>query len=76
VDGPDEGVPTLLLVGSQSPPEISGESELLAGALPDARVGMLAGQGHVAMTTAPALFAEQLLTFLRQPRAPAAHPGE
>jgi pimeloyl-ACP methyl ester carboxylesterase len=62
--------PTLFLTGSESPPEIAGEAELLAGAMPDARVGTLDGQGHVAMATAPDLFAEQVLVFLRSPLAP------
>jgi pimeloyl-ACP methyl ester carboxylesterase len=60
-------VPALLLVGSESPPEITGESERLADAMPDARVVRLDGQGHVAMVTAPDLFAARTLAFLRTP---------
>jgi pimeloyl-ACP methyl ester carboxylesterase len=57
-------VPTLLLVGSHSPPEITDESRLLAAAIPDARIETLDGQGHVAMLTAPAQFTTAILTFL------------
>ena len=39
----------------------------LAGGVPDARVVTLAGQGHVAMLTAPDLFAAEVLAFLRSP---------
>jgi pimeloyl-ACP methyl ester carboxylesterase len=57
-------VPTLLLVGSESAPEIVEESRLLAAAIPAARIGTLAGQTHVAMLSAPDLFANEILAFL------------
>ncbi len=60
-------VPTLLLVGADSPPDTVGESSRLAAAIPDARVRTLAGQGHVAMLTAPNLFAAEILSFLGTP---------
>lgn len=60
-------VPVLLLAGSDSPPEVATDTATLAAALPGARVVTLAGQGHVAMTTAPELFATEVLGFLRSP---------
>jgi pimeloyl-ACP methyl ester carboxylesterase len=36
----------------------------LASALPDSRLVVLKGQGHVAMTTAPELFLDAVLGFL------------
>jgi pimeloyl-ACP methyl ester carboxylesterase len=62
-------VPTLLLAGSESPPELAASTDTLAAALPDARVVTLAGHGHVAMLTAPDLFCSEVLAFLRGGRA-------
>lgn len=58
-------VPVLLLAGSDSPPELAAATAMLAAALPGARVITLVGQGHVAMTTAPELSADEVLGFLR-----------
>lgn len=59
-------VPTLLLVGTDTPPELGAEpTGALAAALPDARVFSMAGQGHVAMLTDPELFTAEVLRFLR-----------
>lgn len=56
-------VPTLLLVGSESP--IWGpQAETVAAAMPDARITVLEGQGHIADLLAPELVAEALLPFL------------
>lgn len=57
-------VPTLLLVGTESPPELLASTRPLADALPDGRVVEPAGQGHVAMLTAPDLFVTRVLDFL------------
>ena len=38
---------------------------MLAASLPCARVVTLAGQGHVAMLTAPELFTTEVLEFFR-----------
>jgi pimeloyl-ACP methyl ester carboxylesterase len=62
-------VPALLLVGSASAPAIVEESALLAAAIPAARVGMLAGQAHVAMLSVPDLFTQEILAFLREPES-------
>jgi pimeloyl-ACP methyl ester carboxylesterase len=58
-------VPTLMLAGGETPPELLASTEMLAAALPDVRVHRLEGQGHVAMLTAPELFVREVLTFLR-----------
>ncbi len=59
-------VPVLLLVGSESPPEISADPDVVAAALPDARIRVLDGQAHMAQLTAPELFAAEVLAFLRE----------
>ena len=55
--------PTLLLVGGDSPLREREHARGLAGALPDARVGVLPGQRHIAMHTAPELFVEEVMRF-------------
>jgi pimeloyl-ACP methyl ester carboxylesterase len=59
-------VPTLLLVGGDTPEMVRAEPEVVAAALPDARIRTLEGQAHVAYLTAPEAFAEELLSFLRE----------
>jgi pimeloyl-ACP methyl ester carboxylesterase len=61
-------VPTLMLLGTETPPELAASTEMLAGALPDVRVAELAGQGHVAMLTAPEMFVREVLEFLQAER--------
>jgi pimeloyl-ACP methyl ester carboxylesterase len=58
-------VPTLLLLGSDSPPPEAESTARVAAALSGARVVTLEGQGHVAMLTAPELFRAEVLDFLR-----------
>jgi pimeloyl-ACP methyl ester carboxylesterase len=58
-------VPTLLLVGTDSP-DWGPEAAIVAAALPDARIVHLDGQGHVADLLAPEVVAEPLLAFLRE----------
>lgn len=62
-----EGVttPTLLLVGSESPQWAKDATEALYEALPNSRIAVLEGQGHVAMNTAPDLFVDEVLAFIR-----------
>jgi pimeloyl-ACP methyl ester carboxylesterase len=55
-------VPTLLLVGSESPGVY--HEETVAAALPDARITVLDGQAHIADLLAPEVVAEPLLRFL------------
>ncbi len=61
-------LPTLLLTGSESPPDYAASTALLASALPGARIVTLHGQGHVAMLTAPDLFTREVLTFVHKDR--------
>jgi len=56
--------PTLLLVGSESPPFIQRAIASLAAALPNAKVSVLDGQAHMATYDAPQTFAERVLAFL------------
>jgi pimeloyl-ACP methyl ester carboxylesterase len=56
-------VPTLLLTGSASP-DWHPEVETVAAALPNARIAVLAGQGHIADVVAPELVAAQIGAFL------------
>jgi pimeloyl-ACP methyl ester carboxylesterase len=57
------GVPTLLLLGTESTPR-RGASEALIRVLPAARLELLEGQGHVAHFRAPQEFAEKIMAFL------------
>ena len=57
-------VPALMLLGGDSPALVRTETETVAAALPDVRVAVLAGQQHIAIDTAPELFAEHVLAFL------------
>lgn len=56
--------PTLLLVGSESPPRELANATAIAASLPDARVLVLPGQQHAAMHTAPAEFVATVASFL------------
>jgi pimeloyl-ACP methyl ester carboxylesterase len=57
-------VPVLLLLGEESPDWARAATERIEAALPDARVAVLHGQGHVATVTAPELVAGELARFL------------
>jgi pimeloyl-ACP methyl ester carboxylesterase len=57
-------VPTLLMVGSESPPRAAANCRALAEALPAAEVVVLDGLGHVAHTTAPERVAQAIGAFL------------
>jgi pimeloyl-ACP methyl ester carboxylesterase len=56
--------PTLLLTGSDSPDFLKRGTDVVAAALPNCRVVVMPGQDHIAMYTAPALFAAELIGFL------------
>ena len=56
--------PTLLLLGTATAPFLTAATEFLAATLPNGRVVTLEGEGHVAMNTAPELFAREVLAFL------------
>jgi pimeloyl-ACP methyl ester carboxylesterase len=58
--------PTLLLLGGKSPPFLKDVTQMLHGALPHSRIAVMVGQQHIAMNTAPELFAAEVLRFLLQ----------
>ena len=58
-------VPVLLLVGGESPDEVRADPDVVAAALPDARIRLLERQMHMAHLTAPEVFAEEVLAFLK-----------
>ena len=61
-------VPTLMLVGGDSPDNIKADPETVAAALPDARIVILDGQQHIAIDLIPEVFVEHVLAFLRDQR--------
>jgi pimeloyl-ACP methyl ester carboxylesterase len=61
-------LPTLLLVGSESPPEELAHAKALSRILPAARVTVLDGHGHVGIVTAPELVATEIVAFARSAR--------
>ena len=62
----DLHVPTLLLLGSESPPFLRVQTVAVAAALPDARIVTLAGGGHDAMLRAPELFVREVTRFFAE----------
>jgi len=60
-------IPTLMLLGSASPPRMRSAAETVATRLPNAMLRELEGQQHVAMLTAPAEFASAVNEFLAFP---------
>ncbi len=65
-------VRTLMLLGDASPPRMRSGAETIAAHLPNATLNELAGQQHMAMLSAPALFASALNDFLAEPLSPQA----
>ena len=57
-------VPTLLLTGSETPPELAEITSLTAAAIPGARVHVLTGHGHVAHVSEPGVVAQVLRNWL------------
>jgi pimeloyl-ACP methyl ester carboxylesterase len=57
-------VPTLLLLGGDSPPIFRQAIETLDTTLPNSRVVIMPGQQHIAMDTNPELFVKEVLKFL------------
>ena len=60
----DLHVPTLLLLGGDSPPFFQRSTKLVHAALPDSRVVMLPGQQHIAMDLDPDRFVQEVTNFL------------
>lgn len=56
-------VPTLLLSGSESPPDIMKATHDAVAAIPDARAHVLVGHAHIAHRTDPALVATIIREF-------------
>ena len=59
--------PVMLQIGSESPRSLY-VTDALAAALPNCRIGELPGQAHEGMTTAPAMYAEQVIEFCLERR--------
>jgi len=57
-------VPTLLLVGGDSPSGFEKAAKALSEALPNSRIVVMEGQEHVAIDTATDLFTTEVLRFL------------
>jgi pimeloyl-ACP methyl ester carboxylesterase len=57
-------VPTMLLLGGDSPEFMRRATEAVDGALPDSRIVVLPGQQHIAMDLVPELFVREVLDFL------------
>ena len=58
--------PTLLLSGSESPRILKDSTEAVNEALPNGRIVTFDGHGHAAMNTAPDLFVDEILAFIRE----------
>ena len=56
-------LPTLLLLGEQSPPYFADAVDLVHRAVPGSRVVVLPGQKHVAMNSAVTLFLDAVVGF-------------
>lgn len=59
-------VPTLLLLGSESPPFLKDATHALAGVLPNARLHVIEGQAHNAPDGVPEEFSRLLVDFLAE----------
>jgi pimeloyl-ACP methyl ester carboxylesterase len=62
----DWSTPTLLMLGGNSPPMFKEAIDALASALPRSRTVILEGQQHIAIDTAPTLFAKEVRNFLTE----------
>jgi pimeloyl-ACP methyl ester carboxylesterase len=62
--------PVLLLLGGDSPAIFKRPSERVRAAVPGSRIALLPGQQHVAMSTAPALFLQEVLAELTGRQVP------
>lgn len=60
-------VPTLLLLGGDSPRAMGLATRLIDGTLPNSRIAVMPGEQHIAIDTAPELFAREVLAFLEEP---------
>lgn len=60
----DLHVPTLFLLGGDSPPLFRQATEIADAALPASRIVIMPGQQHIAMDTAPDVFVGEVIRFL------------
>jgi pimeloyl-ACP methyl ester carboxylesterase len=60
-------IPTLLLLGGDSPTFFKAAIEAANAALPNSRIVVLPGQQHIAIDTAPDMFVHEVLAFLSEP---------
>ena len=58
-------MPVMLQIGTESPRHLYA-TDVLAALLPDVRVSALEGQAHEGMTTAPDMYAADVIRFLEQ----------
>ena len=58
-------VPTMLLLGGDSPQLFRKGIEMIDSALPNSKIVTMSGQQHIAMDTAPDLFVKEVLQFLQ-----------
>lgn len=65
-------IPVLLLAGADSSPEFKAATREAHAALTNSRLVAMEGQGHVAISTAPDLFARRVIEFLTDPEPDAA----
>lgn len=63
----DVRVPTLVLSGGESPAALRKAGEAVDEALPDSRIVVMPGQGHVAMDTGTDLFTTEVIRFVEGP---------
>jgi pimeloyl-ACP methyl ester carboxylesterase len=61
-------VPTLMLVGGDSPDFLKAGIDTVVAALPDAHIVVIEGQQHIAIDLVPEVFAEHVVAFLRDQR--------
>lgn len=59
-------IPVLLLTGGDSPPPAGRVNAMLRSMLPNARIAIMPGQRHIAMTTGPDLLVDAVLEFWRE----------
>lgn len=63
----DLQVPTLLLLGGDTLPELEVVTRAVDEALPNSRIAVMPGQGHLAMMKAPDVLVGEVLAFLEEP---------
>ena len=57
-------LPTLLITGEETPPPLSAMTLQLDADLPNSRLAVLTGQGHMAIDSVPNAFSDLVIDFL------------